>query len=92
MALIKEFKEFALKGNVIDLAVAVIIAAAFGKVISSIVNDILDEPLGPMPSWTRSLVFASIPIAVLAVLLRRQLARGAVEFAGAGSCGWGQGL
>ena len=46
MGLIKEFKEFALKGNVIDLAVAVIIAAAFGKVISSIVGDILMPPIG----------------------------------------------
>ncbi len=46
MGLIKEFKEFALKGNVIDLAVAVIIAAAFGKVISSIVDDIVMPPVG----------------------------------------------
>jgi signal transduction histidine kinase len=53
-------------------------SAMFGALAISIVNDILDEPLGPMPTWTRSLVFASIPIAVLAVLLRRQLARGAV--------------
>ncbi len=40
-ALIKEFKEFALKGNVIDLAVGVIIGGAFGKIISSLVNDVL---------------------------------------------------
>jgi large conductance mechanosensitive channel len=46
MGLIKEFKEFALKGNVIDLAVAVIIGAAFGKVISSVVDDILMPPIG----------------------------------------------
>jgi len=37
----KEFKEFALKGNVIDLAVAVVIGAAFGKIITSLVNDII---------------------------------------------------
>lgn len=37
----KEFKEFALKGNVIDLAVAVIIGGAFGKIVSSLVNDII---------------------------------------------------
>jgi len=48
MALIKEFKEFALKGNVIDLAVAVVIAAAFGKIITSFVDDILMPPLGTL--------------------------------------------
>jgi large conductance mechanosensitive channel len=42
----KEFKEFAVKGNVIDLAVAVIIGAAFGAIITSLVKDILMPPLG----------------------------------------------
>jgi large conductance mechanosensitive channel len=46
MAVIKEFKEFALKGNVIDLAVAVVIGAAFGKIITSFVDNILMPPLG----------------------------------------------
>lgn len=46
MSLIKEFKEFAVKGNVIDLAVAVIIGAAFGKIVTSFVNDIIMPPLG----------------------------------------------
>jgi large conductance mechanosensitive channel len=46
MGMIKEFKEFALKGNVIDLAVGVIIGAAFGKVVSSIVDDILMPVVG----------------------------------------------
>lgn len=46
MSLIKEFKEFAMKGNVVDLAVAVIIGAAFGKIVGSFVNDILMPPLG----------------------------------------------
>lgn len=41
MAFIKEFKEFALKGNVVDLAVAVIIGAAFGAIISSLVDDVI---------------------------------------------------
>jgi large conductance mechanosensitive channel len=45
MGLITEFKEFALKGNVLDLAVGVIIGAAFGKVVDSFVNDILMPPL-----------------------------------------------
>ncbi len=42
----KDFKEFVLRGNVLDLAVAVIIGAAFGKIISSLVNDVLMPPLG----------------------------------------------
>jgi large conductance mechanosensitive channel len=41
MGFIKEFKEFALKGNVVDLAVAVIIGAAFGSIISSLVDDVI---------------------------------------------------
>ncbi|WP_194973134.1 large-conductance mechanosensitive channel protein MscL [Aquiflexum lacus] len=46
MSLLKEFKEFAMKGNVVDLAVAVIIGGAFGKIVSSFVNDIIMPPLG----------------------------------------------
>lgn len=44
--MLKEFKEFALRGNVIDLAIAVIIGGAFGKIITSLVNDIIMPPLG----------------------------------------------
>jgi large conductance mechanosensitive channel len=42
----KEFREFIMRGNVLDLAVAVIIGAAFGKIVTSLVNDILMPPLG----------------------------------------------
>jgi len=42
----KEFKEFAMKGNVIDLAVGVVIGGAFGKIVSSFVSDILMPPIG----------------------------------------------
>ncbi|HKO00763.1 MAG TPA: large conductance mechanosensitive channel protein MscL [Thermoanaerobaculia bacterium] len=45
MGLVKEFKEFALKGSVLDLAVGVVIGAAFGKVVTSFVEDILMPPL-----------------------------------------------
>jgi large conductance mechanosensitive channel len=44
--MLKEFREFALRGNVIDLAIGVIIGAAFGKIITSFVNDILMPPIG----------------------------------------------
>jgi large conductance mechanosensitive channel len=46
MGMIQEFKEFAVKGNVIDLAVGVIIGGAFGKIVSSLVNDIIMPPIG----------------------------------------------
>lgn len=46
MGMIKEFKDFAVKGNVIDLAVAVIIGGAFGKIVSSFVKDIVMPPIG----------------------------------------------
>jgi large conductance mechanosensitive channel len=44
--MLKEFKEFALRGNVVDMAVGIIIGTAFGKIISSLVNDILMPPIG----------------------------------------------
>jgi large conductance mechanosensitive channel len=46
MSMIKEFKEFAMRGNVVDLAVGIIIGAAFGKIITSAVNDIIMPPIG----------------------------------------------
>lgn len=46
MGLMQDFKKFAMKGNVLDLAVAVIIGGAFGKIIASFVNDILMPPIG----------------------------------------------
>jgi len=44
--MLKEFKEFAMKGNVVDLAVGVIIGAAFGKIIDSLVKDVIMPPIG----------------------------------------------
>jgi len=44
--IIKEFREFAMKGNVLDLAVGVIIGGAFGKIVSSLVNDVIMPPIG----------------------------------------------
>ena len=48
MGFFKEFKEFAMKGNVMDMAVGVIIGGAFGKIVSSLVNDILMPPIGAL--------------------------------------------
>lgn len=44
--MLKEFKEFAMRGNVVDLAIGVIIGGAFGKIITSLVNDIIMPPIG----------------------------------------------
>lgn len=46
MRLLKDFKSFAMRGNVLDLAVAVVIGAAFGKIVTSFVNDVLMPPIG----------------------------------------------
>ncbi|MBN2480686.1 MAG: large-conductance mechanosensitive channel protein MscL [Bacteroidales bacterium] len=46
MKIFKEFKEFAVKGNMIDMAVGIIIGMAFGKIVSSLVNDVIMPPIG----------------------------------------------
>jgi len=46
MGMVKEFKEFAVKGNMVDMAVGIIIGGAFGKIIASLVNDIIMPPIG----------------------------------------------
>ncbi len=48
MSLVKEFKAFAMRGNVVDMAVGIIIGAAFGRIVSSLVNDVLMPPIGAM--------------------------------------------
>ena len=46
MGFFKEFKEFAIKGNVVDMAIGIIIGAAFGQIVSSFVNDVVTPPIG----------------------------------------------
>jgi large conductance mechanosensitive channel len=46
MSFVKEFREFAVKGNVVDMAVGIIIGAAFGKIVTSFVSDVITPPLG----------------------------------------------
>ena len=46
MGMLKEFKEFAVKGNVVDMAVGIVIGAAFGKIITSLVGDVIMPPIG----------------------------------------------
>ena len=61
MGMLKEFREFAVKGNAIDMAVGIIIGGAFGKIVTSLVNDIIMPPLG--------LLLGRIPFADLAIHL-----------------------
>jgi large conductance mechanosensitive channel len=68
MGILKEFKEFAVKGNVIDLAVGIIIGAAFTGIVKSLVDDILMPPLG----W----LVGNIDFAQLAVVLPVESAKG----------------
>ena len=46
MGMVKEFQEFAVKGNVVDMAVGIIIGGAFGKIVTSLVNDVIMPPIG----------------------------------------------
>lgn len=57
MAVLKEFKDFAMRGNVVDLAVGIIIGGAFGKIVSSLVADIIMPPIGLLIS---GITFADI--------------------------------
>ncbi len=62
MGMIKEFKEFAIKGNVVDMAVGIIIGAAFGKIVSSFVEDVIMPPIG--------LILGGVDFTNLAVTLK----------------------
>ena len=62
MSMIKEFKEFISKGNVVDLAVGVIIGAAFGKIVSSLVEDIIMPPIG--------MVLGGVDFSKMAIVLK----------------------
>jgi len=59
--MLKEFKDFAMRGNVVDMAVGIIIGAAFGKIISSLVSDVLMPPIGMLMG---SVSFSELAIAL----------------------------
>jgi len=61
MGLLAEFKEFAMKGSVVDLAVGVVIGGAFGKIVSSLVNDIIMPPIGLI---TGGVDFSSLKVVI----------------------------
>ena len=66
MGLLKEFKEFAVKGNAIDMAVGIVIGAAFGKIVSSLVTDIIMPPAG--------LLLGKVDFSTLAIHLNEKTA------------------
>jgi len=61
MGLLKEFRDFAMRGNVVDMAIGIIIGGAFGKIVSSLVNDVVMPPLG--------VLLTSVPFKDLAISL-----------------------
>lgn len=86
--MLKEFKEFTFKGNVLDLAIAVVIGAAFGKIVDSLVKDIIMPPIG--------LLMGGVDFANLFVILKPGTSAGpyaTVEIAQkAGAVTWNYGL
>ena len=62
MGMMKEFKEFAVKGNVVDMAVGIIIGAAFGKIVSSLVGDVIMPPIG--------LILGGVDFSNLSIILK----------------------
>ena len=66
MGMLKEFREFAMKGNVVDMAVGIIIGGAFGKIVSSLVNDVIMPPIG--------MALGNVDFSQLAVTLREKTA------------------
>ena len=66
MGMLKEFKEFAMRGNVVDMAVGIVIGAAFGKIVSSLVKDVIMPPIG--------LLLGDVDFAQLAITLKEKTA------------------
>lgn len=64
MGMLSEFREFAVKGNAVDMAVGIIIGGAFGKIVTSLVNDIIMPPIG--------MLLASVPFSDLSIKLNEK--------------------
>lgn len=66
MSIAKEFKEFAMRGNVVDMAVGIVIGGAFGKIVSSMVSDVIMPPIG--------LILGNVDFSSLSITLREKTA------------------
>ncbi len=67
MSMMKEFKEFAMRGNVVDMAVGIVIGAAFGKIVSSFVKDVIMPPIG--------LLLGGVDFSSLAITLKEAVGK-----------------
>ncbi len=81
MGFLKEFKAFALKGNVMDMAVGVIIGGAFGKIVTSLVNDVIMPPIG--------LVVGGVDFSDLKLVIKKAVIEGGAEIAPAVTWNYG---
>lgn len=81
MSIIKEFKEFSIKGNMIDMAVGIIIGGAFGKIVASLVNDIIMPPIGYL--------LGGVDFKDLKVLIKDSVVEAGVEIAPAVTLNYG---
>ena len=81
MGFLKEFKAFALKGNVMDMAVGVIIGGAFGKIVTSLVNDIIMPPIG--------ILVGGVDFTNLKLVIKKAVIENGAEMAPAGTWNYG---
>ena len=81
MGFLKEFKSFALKGNVMDMAVGVIIGGAFGKIVTSLVNDIIMPPIG--------ILVGGVDFTNLKLVIKKAVIEGGAEIAPAVTWNYG---
>ena len=81
MGFLKEFKAFALKGNVMDMAVGVIIGGAFGKIVTSLVNDIIMPPIG--------ILVGGVDFTNLKLVIKKAVIEGGAEIAPAVTWNYG---
>ncbi|MDR0436883.1 MAG: large-conductance mechanosensitive channel protein MscL [Bacteroidales bacterium] len=81
MGILKEFKDFAMRGNVIDMAVGVIIGSAFGKIVSSLVADIIMPPLG--------VLLGGVHFSELSFVLKKPIIENGVEISTAVTLNYG---
>jgi len=78
MSMVKEFQEFAVKGNVMDMAVGIIIGGAFGKIVTSVVNDVIMPPIG--------LLLGGVNFSDLAITLKAAVGETAAVTLNYGKC------
>ena len=81
MGFLKDFKAFALKGNVMDMAVGVIIGGAFGKIVTSLVNDVIMPPIG--------LLVGGVDFTNLKLVIKKAVVEGGAEIAPAVTWNYG---